>query len=199
MIVLGLTGSIGMGKSTTAQMFRDAGIPVWDADATVHQLYGPNAAGTAAIASVAPGAVTQAGVDRAKLRDAILADSGLLKIIETKVHPLVSADRSDFLEQCRLQNEPIAVCDIPLLFETGAEQWLDKVLVVTASPETQRNRVMDRPGMTPEIFETILAKQVPDRIKRLKADHVIETDHGMDAARQAVAALIDTLKGQPHA
>ena len=194
MIVLGLTGSIGMGKSTTAQMFREAGIPVWDADATVHALYGPGAAGSEALRAIAPDAVTDEGVDRTTLREAIIADPTLLKKIEAAIHPLVGQDRGAFLWQAEKDGHAIVLCDIPLLFEGGAEQWLDKVLVVTAPPEVQRQRVLDRPGMTEEAFQTILSKQVPDAVKRQKADYVIDTSLGMENARAEVARIIAELK-----
>ena len=194
MIVLGLTGSIGMGKSTTAQMFREAGIPVWDADATVHALYGPLAAGSEALREIAPDAVTDEGVDRAKLREAILADKTLLKKIEAVIHPLVGQDRGAFLHGAERDGHAIVLCDIPLLFEGGNEQWLDKIVVVTAPPEVQRERVMARPGMTEEVFQTILSKQVPDAVKREKADYLIDTSLGMDHARQRVAEIIEELR-----
>ena len=193
MIVLGLTGSIGMGKSTTAQMFREAGVPVWDADATVHALYGPGAAGSEALRAIAPDAVTDEGVDRAKLREAIIADPSLLKKIEAVIHPLVGQDRGAFLHQVERDGQAIVLCDIPLLFEGGNEQWLDKIVVVTAPADVQRERVMARPEMTKEVFETILAKQVPDEIKREKADYVIDTSLGMDHARAKVAEIIKEL------
>ena len=193
MIKLGLTGSIGMGKSTTAQMFRDAGIPVWDADATVHALYGPGAAGSEALRAVAPDAVTDEGVDRAKLRAAIIADPSLLKKVEAAIHPLVGEDRNAFLHQAWRDGDRIVLCDIPLLFEGGNEQNMDKVVVVTAPADVQRERVLARPGMTDEAFQAILSKQVPDAIKREKADYLIDTSLGMDHARRRVAEIIEEL------
>ena len=193
MIILGLTGSIGMGKSTTAQMFRDAGIPVWDADATVHALYGPGAAGSEALRAVAPDAVTDEGVDRAKLREAIIADPSLLKKVEVAIHPLVGKDRNAFLHQAWRDGDRIVLCDIPLLFEGGNARGMDKIVVVTAPAEVQRQRVLDRPGMTEEAFQTILSKQVPDAVKREKADYLIDTSLGMDHARQRVAEIIEEL------
>ena len=193
MIKLGLTGSIGMGKSTTAQMFRDAGIPVWDADATVHALYGPGAAGSEALRAVAPDAVTDEGVDRAKLRAAIIADPSLLKKVEAAIHPLVGEDRNAFLHQAWRDGDRIVLCDIPLLFEGGNEQNMDKVVVVTAPADVQRERVLARPGMTEEAFQAILSKQVPDAIKREKADYLIDTSLGMDHARRRVAEIIEEL------
>ncbi len=199
MIVLGLTGSIGMGKSTTAAMFAEAGVPVWDADAVVHRLYCPGGAGAAAIAVFAPEVVTDNGVDRSKLRAAIMETPDLLKRVETAIHPLVAQDRNGFLAGVRDDGALLALCDIPLLFETGAEKWLDKVVVVTAPANVQRERVLARPGMTEAAFEAILAKQVPDAEKRTRADFLIDTSHGMDAARARVAEVIATLTEDAHA
>ena len=182
-----------MGKSTTAAMFAEAGVPVWDADATVHRLYGPDGAGSRAIAKIAADAVGPNGVDRAKLRAAILEDPGLLKQVEVLIHPLVGQDRAAFLSDARARGEALVLCDIPLLFEGGNEQFLDKVVVVTAPPDIQLARVLERPGMTEEAFEAILAKQVPDAVKRQKADYIIDTSLGMDAARESVARIIREL------
>lgn len=192
--VLGLTGSIGMGKSTTAEFFRNAGVPVWDADSSVHRLYEFGGAGVQAIESLAPAAIKDGAVDRSALRQAILDDEGLLKRIEAVVHPLVSADRQVFLEQH--SDKKLVVCDIPLLFETGAESWLDGVLVVTADKDVQEQRVMKREGMNREVFETILAKQTPDAEKRQRADYLIDTGKGLDHARDEVLSLIERLKGK---
>jgi dephospho-CoA kinase len=199
MIVLGLTGSIGMGKSTTAAMFADAGVPVWDADAAVHRLYGPAAAGSKAVAALVPGAVGEAGTDRAKLRAAVLADPGLLAQVEAAVHPLVAADRAEFLARARADGHALVVCDIPLLYETGADRWLDRVAVVTAPAEVQRARVLARPGMTEEAFGAILAKQLPDAEKRARADFVIDTGRGLAPARREVGRIVDELRGAAHA
>lgn len=192
--ILGLTGSIGMGKSTTAEFFRVAGIPVWDADASVHRLYDTGGAGVRAIEALAPAAIKDGAVDRSALRQAILGDKGLLKRIEEVVHPLVSADRQYFLES--YSKELLVVCDIPLLFETGADAWLDGVLVVTADESVQEQRVMEREGMTREVFETILAKQTPDAEKRQRADYLIDTGLGLDHAQAEVLSLIERLKGK---
>ena len=189
--VLGLTGSIGMGKSTTAAMFADEGVPVWDADETVHRLYARSGAGVAVVAEVAPEAIVDGAVDRERLRAAILRDPGLLARVETRVHPLVAADRARFMAAERAT--PLVVVDIPLLFETGAEAGLDGVLVVTAPPEVQRARVLARPGMTEAAFDRIRARQTPDAEKRARADFVIETHHGLAAAREAVRALVARL------
>jgi dephospho-CoA kinase len=196
MLVLGLTGSIGMGKSTTAAIFIDLGVAVWGADAAVHRLYGPGGAGAEAIRSLAPGAVCSEGVDRAKLRAAILADPALLKKIEDVIHPLVARDRETFLANVRASGAPLAVCDIPLLFETGADAWLDKVVVVSAPARLQRERVLSRPGMTAEAFDAILARQTPDAEKRARADYIVDTGQSKDHARTQVAAILAELMGE---
>jgi dephospho-CoA kinase len=183
---LGLTGSIGMGKSTTAGFFRDAGVPVWDADAAVHRLYARGGPAVAQIAALHPQAVHDGAVDRSALRVWIARDETALARIEAVVHPLVAADRAAFVAAATAD---IVVLDIPLLFETGAEATLDATLTVTAPPELQRRRVLARPGMTEAHFATILAKQMPDAEKRARATHVIET-LGLDAVRAAVRALI---------
>ena len=196
MLLIALTGSIGMGKSTTAKMFADAGIPVWDADAAVHKLYGPGGAGSDAIAQLVPDAVTSDGVDRSKLRAAILADKTLFKKIEAVIHPLVGQDRADFLQAARNDKADIAICDIPLLFETGGNKAFDKIVVVSAPADIQRQRVLERPGMTEEAFEAILAKQVPDAEKRAQADYIVDTSKGIEAAEKQVAEIIADLRGQ---
>ncbi|MGE4610316.1 MAG: dephospho-CoA kinase [Paracoccaceae bacterium] len=190
--ILGLTGSIGMGKSTTANFFRDAGVPVWDADAAVHALYSKGGAGAQAIATLAPDSVKEGEVNRGALRKAILDDKTLLKRIEVAVHPLVASDRKKFLASNA--DESLVVCDVPLLFETSSEAWLDGVLIVTADKNTQNQRVMDREGMTAEMFETMLSKQTPDSEKRRKADFLIDTGKGMDHARAEVLSLIERIK-----
>lgn len=195
-VILGLTGSIGMGKSTTAGFFRDAGVPVWDADAAVHDLYAPGGDAVAPLAALHPGAVTAGAVDRAALRDWIAADPGALRQIEGVVHPLVARARAGFLAAHAAA--PLVVLDVPLLFETGGEGYCDAVLVVTAPPEVQRARVLSRPGMTEGHFQTILAKQLPDAEKRARATHVIET-LTPDQTRAAVLDLIARLTGGPDA
>lgn len=193
MIVLGLTGSIGMGKSTTAAMFRDENIPVHDADQAVHRIY----AGVAApmIEEAFPGTVVDGTVDREKLAAKVLGNPEALRRLERIVHPLVRADADAFVENARKAGEPLVVLDIPLLFETGGRDRVDRILVVTAPPEIQRERVMARPGMTEQKFQSILARQVPDAEKRSLADHVIDTSNGIETARDAVRALIATLRG----
>lgn len=200
MIVLGLTGSIGMGKSTTAAMFADAGVPVWDADAAVHRLYAAGSEGSRALARIIPHAVSDAtGTDRAKLRAAIVADPGLLPQIEAVIHPLVGTDRAGFLDRARADGAKLVLCDIPLLYETGGEKWLDKVAVVSAPAEVQRERVLARPGMTEDAFAAILAKQLPDGEKRKRADFVIDTGRGIEPVRRRVGEIIAELTGERHA
>lgn len=193
--LLGLTGSIGMGKSTTAQMFRDEGVPVWDADAVVHSLYGKGGAAVSLFAKDMPKAVVDGEVSRKVLRDLISADPTTLQKIEAIIHPLVAADRAAFLAD---HPNELVLLDIPLLFETKADLWLDAVIVVTAPADIQRARVLDRGTMTESQFDMILAKQMPDAEKRARADYVIETV-SMDAARASVRKLVQHLKGEPRA
>lgn len=190
MIVLGLTGSIAMGKSTTAAMFRDAGVPVWDADAAVHRAYGYGGAAVDPVGALVPGARGPSGLDREALRRAIAADATLLTRIERIVHPIVGADRKRFLQQARAAGEPVVVLDIPLLFETGADAYVDRVVVVTCPPDEQRRRALARDGMTPQRFDAILARQTPDVEKRARADHIVDTGAGLDAARARVAEIL---------
>jgi dephospho-CoA kinase len=193
--LLGLTGSIGMGKSTTAQMFRDEGIPVWDADAAVHRLYERGGAAVGPVGIAFPEAVVDGAVSRDALKTIIAADPAALGRLEKIVHPLVAQDRAAFIAA---NPAPIVVVDIPLLYETGAETWLDSVLVVTASPEAQRARVLARPGMTEAQFQAILSRQIPDAEKRRRADHLIETTT-LEEARAKVRALIAELKDKADA
>lgn len=192
---LGLTGSIGMGKSTTAQMFADEGIPVWDADSVVHRLYAPGGGAVAPLAALCPAALRDGGIDRTVLKGWIATEPSALSRIESVVHPLVAADRAAFLDSAR---SDIVVLDIPLLFEKGSEAEMDATLLVTAPAEVQRARVMARPGMTEEQFQSILSRQMPDREKRGRATHIIET-LGFDSARAAVRALIAHIRSQTHA
>jgi dephospho-CoA kinase len=193
--LLGLTGSIGMGKSTTAQMFRDEGIPVWDADAAVHRLYALGGMAVGPVGAACPNAIVDGAVSREALKKIIAADPSALGQLEKIVHPLVAQDRAAFIAQ---NTAPIIVVDIPLLYETGAENWLSSVLVVSASPEVQRARVLARQGMTEAQFEAILSRQMPDAEKRGRADHLIETTT-LDEARAKVRALIAELKGKTDA
>jgi dephospho-CoA kinase len=193
--LLGLTGSIGMGKSTTAKMFRDEGIPVWDADAAVHRLYERGGAAVAQVGAAFPEAVLDGAISREALKKIIAADPSALGRLEKIVHPLVAQDRAAFIAA---NPAPIVVVDIPLLYETGAEAWLDSVIVVSVSPEAQRARVLARTGMTEAQFQAILSRQMPDEEKRRRADHLIETTT-MDEARAKVRALIDELKAKADA
>lgn len=192
---LGLTGSIGMGKSTTAAMFAEAGVAVWDADAAVHRLYAKGGAAVAPMAVLHPAAVIEGAVDRMALKGWIAKDPSALQQIETVVHPLVAADRAAFLARAK---GDIVVLDIPLLFEKGTEQDLDATLLVTAPAVLQRARVLARPGMTEAQFSAILARQMPDAEKRGRATHIIET-LSLDSARAAVLALISYIRETHHA
>jgi dephospho-CoA kinase len=192
---LGLTGSIGMGKSTTAAMFAEAGVAVWDADAAVHRLYAKGGAAVAPMAALHPAAVIEGAVDRMALKGWIAKDPSALQQIETVVHPLVAADRAAFLARAK---GDIVVLDIPLLFEKGTEQDLDATLLVTAPAVLQRARVLARPSMTEAQFSAILARQMPDAEKRARATHIIET-LSLDSARAAVLALISYIRETHHA
>ena len=190
---LGLTGSIGMGKSTTAGLFLELGVPVHDADAAVHDIYGRE--GVAPVEAAFPGVALNGRIDRSLLDARVLGDDAAMKRLEAIVHPLVRAREAAFLEQARRDGARIAVLDIPLLYETGAEGRVDAVVVVSAPESVQRERVLARPGMTEEKFAAILSRQVPDSEKRRRADHIIDTGRGIDAAREQVAALLKQLAG----
>lgn len=192
MLRVGLTGSIGMGKSTTAQMFREAGVPVLDSDQIVHDLY--RAAAVAPIEAAFPGVSVDGVVDRGRLAAQVLADPEALKRLEAIVHPLVWAARDDFLKDQEKKGASIVVYDVPLLFETGAEKSVDAIVVVSAPEDVQKARVLARPGMTEEKFAAILAKQVPDAEKRARADFVVHTGKGIEAARREVQAILDELE-----
>ncbi|TWG50107.1 dephospho-CoA kinase [Aminobacter sp. J44] len=191
MIVLGLTGSIGMGKSTTARMFEEEGVPVHDSDATVHALY--RGAAVEPIRARFPAAVVDGAVDREKLAAEVLGKPDALRELEKIVHPLVRAETEAFLRKHREDGTEIVVLDIPLLFETHGEGRVDRIVVVSAPAEVQRERVLARPGMTVEKFEAILKRQVPDAEKRARADFVVDTGKGMDAARAQVRDIIGQL------
>ena len=195
MFILGLTGSLGMGKSTTAQFFADAGVPVHDADAVVHRLYEGEAA--AAIEAAFPGTTVAGKVDRTKLGARVLGDAAALRRLEAIVHPLVQEAEQRLLAQAEAAGKMVAVLDIPLLFETGGDRRVDAVVVVSAPPEVQRARVLERPGMTAEKFDAILAKQMPDAEKRRRADFIVDTSQGFDAARAQVRAILDAVATMP--
>jgi dephospho-CoA kinase len=195
MFILGLTGSLGMGKSTTAQFFADAGVPVHDADAVVHRLYEGEAA--EAIEAAFPGTTVAGKVDRTRLGARVLGDPVALRRLEAIVHPMVHEAEQRLLAQAEAAGKKVAVLDIPLLFETGGDQRVDAIVVVTAPPDVQRARVMERPGMTVEKFEAILAKQMPDAEKRRRADFIVDTSQGLDAARAQVRAILEAVATMP--
>ena len=195
MVVIGLTGSIGMGKSTTARFFEQAGVPVHDADSAVHRLY----AGAAApvIEAEFPGVSGAQGIDRDKLAKRVLSDPEALRRLEGIIHPLVRREEARFLDEAERAGAPIAVLDIPLLFETGADRHVDAVVVVTAPAEVQHARALGRTGMTEEKFQALLAKQMPDAEKRRRADFVVDTSKGFDFARAQVHAILQAASTQP--
>lgn len=195
MFILGLTGSVGMGKSVTARFFAEQGVPVHDADAVVHRLYEGEAA--AAIEAAFPGATAGEKVDRDKLAARVLGDSAALKRLEAIVHPLVQEAERRLLAEAEARGEKVAVLDIPLLFETGGDKRVDAVVVVSAPREVQWSRVLERPGMTVEKLEAILAKQMPDDEKRRRADFVVDTSRGFEAARADVRAILDAVATMP--
>lgn len=190
MILLGLTGSIGMGKSTTTAMFADLGAVVWNADDAVHRLYAPGGAAVGPVGDAFPGVVVDGAVDRTRLAEALGKDATAFRRLEAIVHPLVAQGRAADLEAARTAGVKLAVLDIPLLFETGGDRAVDAVVVVTADPAIQAERVLARPGMTRERFDAILARQMPDAEKRARADFVIDTGRGLEAARAEVEAIV---------
>jgi dephospho-CoA kinase len=194
-IVLGLTGSIGMGKTTTADMFAQAGAAVFDADAMVHTLYAPGGAAVGPVGESFPGVVIDGAVDRARLSAALQADPQAFKRLEAIVHPLVASHRAEALEHARGQGTRVAVLEVPLLFETGFDRVVEAVVVVSAPPSVQMERVMARPGMDAAKFELLVSRQTPDADKRARADFVIDTGRGLDIARaqvdQLLAAVLD--------
>jgi dephospho-CoA kinase len=196
MIVLGLTGSIGMGKSTTARLFAEEGVPVHDADAAVHALYEGEAAPL--VEAAFPGTTANGKVDRALLAKAVVGDADAMKRLEAIVHPLVAQARDRFLAKARASGAGITVLDIPLLFETGGEKLVDAVVVVSAAPEIQRARVMERPGMTADKFEALLAKQMPDAEKRRRADYIVDSGHGIEHARAQVREILAKVARMPR-
>lgn len=196
MIKLGLTGSIGMGKSTTSRMLVEAGVPLWDADAAVHDLYAPGGAAVDAVTSLCPDALKGGGIDRQVLKTWIAEDPTRLKLLESVVHPLVAEARAAFLAENA--GQALVALDVPLLFETGDPADYDVILVVSIDAETQAARVLNRPGMTQELFDRILARQMPDAEKRARADFVIET-RDLEQTRKDVEALIAKLTGEANA
>lgn len=196
MVVLGLTGSIGMGKSTTAKLFIEAGVPVYDADATVHQLYEGEA--VAAIEAAFPGTTVNGKVDRTLLSPKVVHDAEAMKRLESIVHPMLRAHHQKFLDDAERSGAPVAVVDIPLLYETGGENRVDAVLVVTTAPETQRERILARDGMTPEKLDAILTRQVPDAEKRKRADFVVDTSHGLEPVRTQIREILERARKMPR-
>ena len=194
MMIVGLTGSIGMGKSATAKMFADLGVQVFDADATVHALQAKDGPAIPAIDEAFPGVVKGGVLDRDALGKIVFADPAAKKRLEAIIHPMVGVARQRFFEEAKAGGYPFVVMDVPLLFETGGNRACDKVVVVSAPADIQRERVLQRPGMTPDKFENILSRQTPDADKRAAADYIIETDKGFDHARGMVANVVDELK-----
>ncbi|MEO0397890.1 MAG: dephospho-CoA kinase [Pseudomonadota bacterium] len=198
MIIIGLTGSIGMGKSTVAGMFRDLGAVIWDADAAVTRLYAKGGAGVSPVSARFPEAIVDGAVDKTLLSKAVIGDAAALRDLEIIVHPLVAKDRADAMAAAEKAGAPAMVLDIPLLFETGGDAACDVVVVVSAPATIQRKRVLSRPGMSEEKFDAILAKQTPDSDKRDRADHVVSTAGPLSETRDAVSnvwrAILETAK-----
>ncbi|UXT42141.1 dephospho-CoA kinase [Agrobacterium tumefaciens] len=194
MIVIGLTGSIGMGKTTTAKLFAGEGVPVLDSDEVVHGLY--RAEAVPLIEAAFPGTTVSGAVDRQKLGEVLRQNPANFSRLEEIVHPLVRGRQEAFLEQARKEDRQFALLDIPLLFETGAESRVDKVVVVSCAPEIQRERVLSRPGMTEEKFEMILARQMPDAEKRRRADFIVDSGNGVEAARDQVREVLQKLAAE---
>ena len=189
MIVLGLTGSIGMGKSTTAGLFAEAGVPVYDADAAVHLLYEGEA--VPPIEAAFPGTTANGKVDRNELSARVVHDPSAMRRLEQIVHPMLGASRQKFLVEAERSGATVAVVDVPLLFETGGERRVDAVVVVTTTPEIQRERILARPNMTDEKLEAILARQIPDAEKRRRANFVVDTSHGLDPVRMRIRDILE--------
>lgn len=196
MIILGLTGSIGMGKSTTAKLFAEAGVPVYDADAAVHKLYEGEA--VAAIEAAFPGATVGGKVDRTRLSARVVHDPAAIKRLEGIVHPMLGASRQKFLDDAEQAGAPVAVVDVPLLYETGGEKRVDAVVVVTTTPEIQRQRILARDNMTPEKLDAILARQLPDAEKRKRAHFLVDTSHGLDPVRARIRDILDQAAKMPR-
>jgi dephospho-CoA kinase len=196
MWILGLTGSIGMGKSTTAKLFAEAGVPVYDADAAVHQLYEGEAA--PAIEAAFPGTTANGKVERAKLSARVVGDAVAMKQLEQIVHPMLGASREKFFADAEAANAPVVVLDIPLLFETGGEKRVDAVVVVTTSPELQRERVLSRGSMDVQKLDAIISKQMPDAEKRKRADFVVDTSRGLDPVRAQIKQILAEVVKMPQ-
>jgi len=196
MRILGLTGSIGMGKSTTAKLFVEAGTPVYDADAAVHKIYQGEAA--PAIEAAFPGTTAEGKVDRAKLSARVVHDPAAIRRLEQIVHPMLGASRQKFLDDAEQAGAPVVVMDIPLLFETGGEKRVDAVVVVTTSPEVQRERILARGTMSNEALDAILARQMPDAEKRKRADFIVDTSHGLDPVRVRVRDILAEVVKMPQ-
>jgi dephospho-CoA kinase len=196
MLILGLTGSIGMGKSTTAKLFAEAGVPVYDADAAVHRIYQGEAA--PAIEAAFPGTTVDGKVDRARLSARVVHNPAAMKQLEQIVHPMLGASRQRFFEDAQAAGAPVVVVDVPLLFETGGEQRVDAVVVVTTTPEIQRERVLARGTMDDAKLDAILARQLPDAEKRKRADFVVDTSHGLDPVRERIRDILAEVVKMPQ-
>ena len=196
MLILGLTGSIGMGKSTTAKLFEEAGVPVYDADAAVHKLYEGEAA--LAIEAAFPGTTADGKVDRAKLSARVVGDAAAMKQLEQIVHPMLGTSRQKFFADAEAAKVPVVVLDIPLLYETGGEKRVDAVVVVTTSPELQRERVLARGTMDAAKLDAIIAKQMPDAEKRKRADFIVDTSHGLEPVRAAIQHILKEVAKMPQ-
>jgi dephospho-CoA kinase len=196
MVILGLTGSIGMGKSTTAKLFAEAGVPVYDADAAVHMLYEGEAA--PAIEAAFPGTTVEGKVDRNRLSARVVHDPAAMRRLEEIVHPMLGASRQKFLADAERSGARVAVVDVPLLFETGGEKRVDAVVVVTTTAEIQRQRILSRPNMTDEKLDAILARQMPDAEKRRRANFVVDTSHGLDPVRARIRDILDEAVRMPR-
>lgn len=199
MLVVALTGSIGMGKSTTAKMFEEAGVPVYDADAEVHKLYQAGGAAVAEVEAEFPGVVKDGAVDRHELSRRVLDNIPALLKLESIVHPKVAQSRVEFFERAKAAQAGMVLLDIPLLYETGGERNVDVVVVASAPAELQHERVMARPGMSEEKFASIMRKQLPDAEKRKRADFIVDTSQGIDSARDQVRAILATLNDPGYA
>lgn len=195
MLLLGLTGSIGMGKSTTAKLFEEAGVPVYDADATVHKVYEGEA--VPAVEAAFPGSTAGGKVDRQKLSVMVVNNAEAMKLLETIVHPMLRSHQLKFLSDAEKSGAPVAVLDVPLLYETGGEARVDAVVVVTTTPEIQRERILARDNMTPDKLDAILARQLPDAEKRKRADFVVDTSHGLEPVRQRIREILGEVVKMP--